>query len=743
MRDGVTVDLDYQQIHDSLAAIVPYGTVFELRLLGTRAKQIDSGYFDDPAQAAHALVSAPNYYKGIYFTPNPVIPDAMARAYNRIHPWAQTTTHDTEIARRKWLPIDIDPKRPTGISSTEAEHEEALKSAKAIASTLTMLYGFPDPMIMDSGNGAWLLYRMDEENTDEVRDEISKFLRILSKQYAESAVDIDKTVYNAARISRVPGTWARKGDSTPDRPHRRSSILRKHDPFKLLSMSQVMRYNADYDSVLQGDKLTPQGKKHANEYPADETMYRRLNEYAMRTVAMWVPHFFPSARPYKEGFRIASADIGQQYEEELTIHPWPLGIKYFGVADQGDGTEGRRTPVGVIAEFGLQTIDKRLAAQQLSELLNFPITEFSDITNAQSASQPAAPGTTIGDFNGSNTPKVKYNFKGIRSIADLRAREFKPVKWVIDGVIPTGNMMLVARPKMRKTWLALQLALAISRGQQFLGWDTIKGDVLFLGLEDNERRIRNRINTLQKFEMDVGDLSGFRYWTGGMDYDASGRMYLANPEEEANLLSTFPRGDAGVDALEQYLEEFPNTSTIIIDTLAHFRGGRTSRDVYQADYDSMIPITKLAARKEVLIIPVHHEKKGNADRERGGDFLEDINGSAGISGGVDGAISIKGRRGVQEENESRKLLVSGRDVRYDYEIDISFDAETGGWRKALKEDVKVAIRDWLSRIPFMNKQDLATMIPHAGQARLYKALTEMKMEGEIEQTQWGYKLKRD
>lgn len=739
------MDLDYHQIHNALTAIVPPGAVFELRLLGSRKGQIDSGYFDSPALAANAIVSASGYYKGMYFTPNPVMSDALARSYNRVTPWSQHTTQDPEVTRRRWLMVDIDARRPVGISSSVAEHAATLNCAHAIAAVLTMMYGFPDPMITDSGNGAWLMYRVDEENSDTVRDEFHTFLRILKKQYDSPLIDMDTTVYNASRISRIPGTWARKGDSTPDRPHRRSSIVRHADAFKTLSVISIMRFNAANQHLLQGEASKPGGvKKNANEYPQDEALYKRLNEYAMRNLKTWVPHFFPTAREYKEGYRVMSVDIGQTYEEDLTIHPWPLGIKYFGAGDQGDSTEGRRTPVATIAEYGLQTTDKGLAARKLSDVLSFPINEMGAIPpqtqlTTLTAGLSAAPGAGMGALLGT---KPTFSFKGIRNIADLNKKEFKQITWAVKDVLPAGNILLAARPKMRKTWLALQLSLAIARGRPFLGWECEQGDVLFLGLEDNERRVQNRIKTLQKFEIDGGDLSGFRYWTGGMDYNGAGQLTLTNPEEEQALLSAFPRGEAGVDALEQYLEQFPKTKLVVVDTLNHFRGERTSRDIYQSDYDAMMPITKLANRKGVCILPVTHEKKGNADRGVGGDFLEDVTGSAGISGGADGVMSIKGRRGVQEENESRKLYLSGRDVPFDYEVDISFDAERGGWLKAAKEDVKVAIRALLTTHPFLNQRDIQNLLPNAGQARLYRALTDMKLEGEIDQGKFGYCLKR-
>lgn len=734
------MDLDYNEIFTSLTALVPPNSVFELRLLGDRKGKVDSGYFNNVHEAATAIMNAGDYYRGIYFTPNPVTPDALGRSHNRITPWAQVQTTDKDIVRRRWLLIDVDAIRLSGISSTEQEHQAALFKARQIAATLSTLYGFPDPVFNDSGNGAHLLYPMDEENSDEVRDEIHTFLRTLRAIYSDRVCDIDVTVYNAARIWRVPGTWARKGDSLPDRPHRRARIVSGFQNGRL-SIVQVIRYNWSNKHVIikATERTSVNGaggvSTSRREYPNDETLYKRLNEFAMHNLKSWVPHFFPSAREYKEGYRISSADIGEHYEEDLTIHPWPLGIKYFGVGDQGDATDGRRTPISVISQYGLH-VQKDTAARALSDHLNFPISEFGALPPPNIGHNGGPP------MEGLLGSKQIYNFATIRNVQQLKEKQFKEPTWVIKNVLPSGNILLAARPKMRKTWLALQLSVAIVTGGRFLQWECVQGEVLFLALEDNERRIQNRIRTLQRFEIAPPDLSGFRYWTGGMDYDASGRLRLSNPEEAAATLQAFPKGDAGVDALDQYLDQYPKTTTIVIDTLPHFRGERTSRDIYQADYESMMPLTKLASRRNVLVIPVMHEKKGLADRDMGADFLEDVTGSAGITGGSDGVISIKGRRGVQTETESRKLLISGRDIPYDYQTDITFDAERGGWLPAAKEDVRAAVLQLLERHPYVNQVELCSLLTNISKPRLIKVLTELKMEGLIDQGRFGYSLKR-
>lgn len=727
----------YQELEASIAAIVQAGSVFEIRLLGKHRKRTDAGYFNSPSAAATALAGLEGDYLGVYLTPNPVHPDLLARSANRITPWAQVTSMDPDVTRRHWLLIDVDPARPSGISATDSEHDAAHAMAKQVMGYLSLLYGFCEPMYNDSGNGAHILYPINEPNSEDVRDAIHKFLKCLHAKFSNTQVKVDTTVFNAARIWRVPGTWSRKGDSVPDRPHRKAKIIAHVHHLSVVKLAQVQAFVAAHENLLQAQDR-PTGtlaSKTAGEYPADERKYKLLNDHAMRRIPEWVPVFFPDARPYKEGYRIASNDLGRIFEEDLTIHPWPLGIKDFAVADQGDVTEGRRTPVSVIAEFCTDG-DKDAAAHRLADVLKAPVTEFDTITppSVQSLPGMALPGT--------DAPRPKYNFKGIRSLADLQRMTFKNTKFIIPGVLPTGNIILAARPKMRKTWLALQLGMAVATGGKFLEWNCDKGEVLFLALEDNERRIRERIRTLQTFDMTAPDLSGFRYWTGGMSEDAHGKLYVSDPQEAAETMATFPRGEAGVDALEQYLEQFPSTTMIVIDTLQHFKGHSTNRDVYARDYESMMPITKLAARKEVLIMPVTHEKKGLASVDSG-DFLEDVTGSAGNTGGADGVVSIKGKRGVQDENESRKLYLSGRDIPHDFEVDMTFDAERGGWLTAARQDTKIAVRAILERHPFVNQQELTALLPNVSRARLTKVLTEMKFQGEITSTKFGYQLARN
>jgi hypothetical protein len=184
------------------------------------------------AQAAAALSGkAP----AVYITLNPVQPDLLARAVNRVKQYARETTSDMDIIRRRWLPIDFDAKRPAGISSTDAEHIAALDKARQCRVYLRA-EGWPDPILADSGNGAHLLYPVDVPNDQASTTLLMDCLKALAFRFDDEAVAVDRGNFNAARIWKAYGTLAAKGDSIPERPHRLARVLEAPETLEVVSL---------------------------------------------------------------------------------------------------------------------------------------------------------------------------------------------------------------------------------------------------------------------------------------------------------------------------------------------------------------------------------------------------------------------------------------------------------------------------------------------------------------------------
>jgi len=184
-----------------------------------------------------AYISGLTYAEGVYTTLNPVNPDLLARSANQLKQTREATTSDNEIRYRQWLPIDCDPVRPGGISSTDKELESSLIKAKEIRDFLVSEYHFPlnSFVYAQSGNGAHLVVRIETlENNDDSKILISNCLKALSEKFSDNLVKIDTTVYNASRIWKLYGSLARKGDSLPERPHRYAKILESPEKADLI-----------------------------------------------------------------------------------------------------------------------------------------------------------------------------------------------------------------------------------------------------------------------------------------------------------------------------------------------------------------------------------------------------------------------------------------------------------------------------------------------------------------------------
>ena len=282
---------DANEITHALRLWFQTGDVFEVRVLDAvsadyRREHIESGYFDyDHISTVPEALKRLLSFRGVYVTVNPVNPDLLARAVNRLRPAGRNpTTADTDIVRRRWLLIDCDPRRASGVSSSNAEHESALDKAREIRDGLSSL-GWPEPVLTDSGNGAQLMYRIDlpADDGELVRRVIGEIAKASSEQVA-----IDTSVLNPARIWRLPGTMNCKGDSIPERPHRMARIL--NEPQDIVPVSQEQMQ----------DIVSYQNEDPQADVPDDE----RKHIIPAFDLDSWIAQYCPelgSPQPWKGG----------------------------------------------------------------------------------------------------------------------------------------------------------------------------------------------------------------------------------------------------------------------------------------------------------------------------------------------------------------------------------------------------------------------------------------------------------
>jgi hypothetical protein len=234
-------------IATTLGLVADARGVLEVRALGGPRMGTVSGYFDtaNVDLAVRACCELSGQAEGVYLTLNPAHPDLLARVNNGVREWAKHTTGDREVLERRWLLIDFDPVRPAGIPSTDGEHEASLSRAEECRGWLADLgAGHHSVVFADSGNGAHLLLRVDLPNDGESLSLCKSVLAAADFRFTDGEVAVDQTTANAARISKVYGTLACKGDGTSDRPHRLARLLAVPDGIQPASRDDLERVAA-------------------------------------------------------------------------------------------------------------------------------------------------------------------------------------------------------------------------------------------------------------------------------------------------------------------------------------------------------------------------------------------------------------------------------------------------------------------------------------------------------------------
>lgn len=241
--------------------------------------------------------------------------------------------------------------------------------------------------------------------------------------------------------------------------------------------------------------------------------------------------------------------------------------------------------------------------------------------------------------------KRDTHFRG----SDLLRLVLPDPKWAIEGILPEGLSILGGKPKMGKSWMGLGIAVAIATGGVALGNKHVeKGEVLYMGLEDNPRRLQSRLKKMQEI-------------------DESSPLVL----DGLYLATEWPRLDmGGLTQLAAWLSEHLTARLVVIDTLARIKPRRrTNGSSYEDDYASLEGLQTLANQHNVAVVVITHLRKMDAD-----DPMDTLNATLGLSGAADAILILKRERGRHDAT----LFVSGRDVE-EQELALKFDTDIASW----------------------------------------------------------------
>lgn len=276
------------------------------------------------------------------------------------------------------------------------------------------------------------------------------------------------------------------------------------------------------------------------------------------------------------------------------------------------------------------------------------------------------------------TPSAESPPIVVYSAADLDTMHLPEMRYAIPGLLSEGLGLLAGKPKSGKSWMSLNLGVALATGGVVMGkFPVSEADVLYLALEDSPRRIRDRLKVIL-----------------GEDAPLPARLHVA---------TTWPKfDDGGIQALAEWLNAHPDTRLVVIDTLAKVRPRRSERaNSYDEDYEHLGAIKVLADQHHTCILVVHHLRKMVSD-----DPLDLVSGTLAIVGAADTIVIL--RRVTSTETLDAQLHLRGRDIE-DADLAMRFwrDHATweiiGDWEDASASGHRARILDALADGPLTLK----------------------------------------
>lgn len=291
--------------------------------------------------------------------------------------------------------------------------------------------------------------------------------------------------------------------------------------------------------------------------------------------------------------------------------------------------------VGLTRDEARRTIESALAAGRKHPRI-IPENEFS--TNYQKSNNPPPP-PKQDQPKTANKAKAKLGKSG----QALMEKAFEPLRYCVDGILPEGVSLLVGPSKVGKSACALGIAASVAIGGKAFGSISVNPrPVLFCALEDGERRLQDRLSQILMGEQ-IGE--NFSY--------------------ETQMPALFT---GGLELLEDWLKEHPN-AFVVIDVLQKVRpAALPGESVYDRDYRSITGLKDLAEQYRASILILHHTRKAESV-----DFVNQINGSMGLSGAVDTILVLNRDRCKGDA----KLSISGREVE---ERELALEFNFPSWK---------------------------------------------------------------
>lgn len=542
IAEGGACAIDRVEVLRALGILMDPTQTFELRGItsdvGAYSRVCKA--FDLPAAVEAAYELSDN--NGVYYTLNPIRPDLSAR-----HP---TATPD--VIHRRLILVDIDTiKAEKNSNATNEEKAHGAKIVDAMLDYLCMALGWPSPLVIDSGNGWHLIFRIDLPANDLSQQIVKGVLVALGNKFDAPGAKVDRAMHNAAKVSKLPGTWARKGPHSEERPHRLAKIVYQPETLEVVTVDQLKALAAPTKP------LTASVNGHASPFVQIATGERGHDAYVRSAIE-------------RECGRLCMTPEGNR-DNQTNASAFSLGT------------------MAAWAEMDAQTAQEALyQAARSTGLDDISIRRAIESGWSAGAKEPRVrlPGPHV---NGCFKPEPVDLTKRLITLASEITP--KKVEWLWTNRIPLGKLTTFAGwGGLGKSFVTMDLAARISTGGMIPGSEDEcfeVGNVLILNTED-----------------DPEDTSVPRLIEAGADLR---RVAFARSE----ILGQFNLGDLKI--LDAMLDQLGGAKMLVIDPATAHVGDKD--DHKNAELRALLmPLSLWSMERSLAVILVTHVNKPQAGK---------------------------------------------------------------------------------------------------------------------------------
>lgn len=587
---------DETKVKNTLDLIKPDGQLCEVRIINSK-KRITSGYFKSHEILINSLKNLHMDKCNVYLVLNTINESCYSREQRDLFIQDVGNTSDTDISSCEWFFVDVDPIRPTGISSTEEELQHSKVVAKKVVSYLDSL-GFKKPIVAMSGNGFHLLYRIQLENSSESKTLVEDCLKVLSDMFTDDIAKIDTVNSNASRVCKLYGTLAQKGANTSERPHRMSGIVSAPISIEVTGKEFLESLSNQLHKVDPNEVRKNRNSKKVSSFDLDDFLFKNGITYNISN-----HHGRDNSIIYNLDECVFDPNHTSG-DAKIFLYP--------------DGAISYKCHHNSCSCYRWQDVRMKYDSDY------DPDKDYTYNPKRNKSSQQS-------DLE----DELPFDIDSICSIDtdEIDLDDIEEPEVIVKDLLTEGLFLLNAPAKNGKSRLTLQLLIDVCKGNKFLDYyDTNRCEVLYLALEDNYEL---------DFKKRLKEFIGYSKKPSG--FHVLAKTNFPPNKDNPNMRNIPKLGKNGglTELIQKEKKLHPGIKLVAIDVFGSIRSEKQHKDFTLDERADIEELLNLASDLRICILVSHHVAKGSVNTFKVADSATGSGaGSYAISGSVIGELAL-------------------------------------------------------------------------------------------------------